>query len=104
MRFLTLFSLLSLVVRLRIDNDILEILAPALVKINEVHLGRNSITGYGWSALNKAWIEEDANLSKKLSTLNLSASEKSGKFHLVPTIGAMREIKMTPLCQQTSEQ
>ena len=85
-----------------IDNDILEILAPALVKINEVHLGRNSITGYGWSALNKAWIEEDANLSKKLSTLNLSASEKSGKFHLVPTIGAMREIKMTPLLQKMS--
>lgn len=53
-----------------IDDEIMEKLAPALVNIKEVHLGRNPINADGWLALKKALTTS----TTKLSILSLSTS------------------------------
>ena len=57
-----------------IDDEIMEKLAPALVNIKEVHLGRNPITVDGWLSLKKALTQSPTKLS--ILSLRTSSSDR----------------------------
>ena len=74
-----------------INDDTMEMLAPALVKIKEVHVGRNLITKNGWLALKNA-LMRDPFLPKKLSTLNLSLGKSTGNVMKYIEAPSMEEL------------
>ena len=64
-----------------INDDIMTILAPELVKIKAVHLGRNPINIQGWKSLKHALIDEvQATKSTELVHLSLSMLNYEGAF------------------------
>jgi hypothetical protein len=58
----------------KFGDTAMEVLAPALVNIKEVHLIQNGITAKGWSTLKKAWMVKMELTYKppQLSILDLS--------------------------------
>ena len=75
----------------KIDDPAMDVLAPALVNIKEVHLIQNGITAKGWSTLKKAWMVKMKLTYKppQLSILDLSL-----RFVSLHQLGTKNEISL----------
>ena len=61
-----------------INDEILGILSPALVRVKMVHLGRNPITYQGWQTFKNAYLDAASIHEAALTHFSLRATHKGG--------------------------
>ena len=76
-----------------INDDVLQVLAPALVRIEMVHLGRNPITSQGWEFFKNCFTDEstiggEASLTRlSINMLTESGASASGSVKYIHSNG-----------------
>ncbi len=73
-----------------INDDILNILSPALVKIRAVHLGRNPITVNGWEVFKNALVDEISASGGLSSLTHLSLNTLNSDKSTMGSIGSSK--------------
>ena len=62
-----------------INDDVMNVIASALVRIKKVNLGKNNISSLGWQTFSNAWI--DASTTKDTSLTHLSLAIRNVQQH-----------------------